>query len=261
MSSLTLYFNKETGAQFAARIQTNVENPLPTSTTTFYNKGWDKKPIDVLIEHGKNSITLHHVIGVQTGAADGNTLITSYDNISAGLSNDDAISHDQARLAMLAIFKDLRQVGWQRVIELSSPRLLGKDTISYANKRTYELDPDYPYTLNEWMQLKDGSRWLLQANGIYLTIQMYREQSKMDPQQPGEYFVRYEFESEKEYYAPYFKDDDLKKWEMNAARWVSLYPAIKKEMNQIRAKTEAKLKAQGVQIDASYQDPALVSKK
>ena len=35
----------------------------------------------------------------------------------------------------------------------------------------------------------------------------------------------------------------------------------KKEMNQIRAKTEAELKAQGVQIDTSYQDPALVSKK
>ncbi|MFI8146389.1 hypothetical protein [Acinetobacter sp. ABJ_C5_2] len=263
MSSLTLYFNKETGAQFAARVQTNVENPLPTSTTTFYNKGWDKNPIDVRIEHGKNSITLHHVIGVQTGAADGNTLITGYDNISAGLSNDDTMSHDQARLAMLAILKDLKNKGWQRYISLSDPRLTGKDAWNYAKKELYiyELDPDYVYSLDEWMQLKDGARWLFQANGIYLTIQMYREQSKMDPQQPGEYFVRYEFESEKEYYAPYFKDDDLKKSALNQARWVSLYPGIKKEMNQIRVKTEAELKAQGVQIDTSYQDPALVSKK
>ncbi|MFI8146390.1 hypothetical protein [Acinetobacter sp. ABJ_C5_2] len=263
MNSLTLYFNKETGAQFATRTQAGSSNPLPTSQTTFYNLDWNKHPIDVLIDHGKNSITLHHVIGVQTATAGNYGIITSYNNISAGLSNDDTISHDQARLAMLAILKDLRNNGWQRFIRLSEPRLTGKDALDYAKKELYlyALDPDYVYTLDEWMQLEDGVRWMFQANGIYLTIQMYREQSKMDPKQPGEYFVRYEIVSEKEFYAPYFKDDDLKKWEMNAARWVSLYPGIKKEMNQIRAKTEAELKVQGVQIDTSYQDPALVSKK
>ena len=260
MNPLTLYFNKETGSQFAARIQANIDNPLPTSTTTFYNQQWHQNPIDVLIEHGPNSITLYHVIGLQTATAGNNGIITSYNNISAGLSNDDTMSHDQARLVMLAIFKDLKENGWQRVIELSSPRLLGKDAMAYAKKNTYELAPDYPYNLDEWMQLENGASWLFQANGIYLTIQMYREQSKMDPQQPGEYYVSYKFESEKEYYAPYFKDDDLKKWEINAARWVSLYPGVIKQMHQIRAKTEAELKAQGITIDESYQDPALVSK-
>ncbi|WP_433847193.1 hypothetical protein [Acinetobacter proteolyticus] len=260
MTPLTLYFNKETGAQFAARIQANVDNPLPTSSTTFYNQHWDKNPIDVLIEHGQNSITLHHVIGVQAGVGQSDQLIDGY-SVYAGLTNDNTMNHDKARLTVLAIFKELKQLGWQRVIELSAPRLVGKDTITYASKHTYELDPDYPYTLDEWMQLKDGSRWLLQANGIYMTITMRRDQSKMDPQQPGAYFVSYKFESEKKYYAPYFQDDDLKKWEINAARWIALYPGIKKEMNQIRTKTEAELKAQGIMIDESYQDPPLVSKK
>ncbi|MBJ8451882.1 hypothetical protein HX128_07440 [Acinetobacter bereziniae] len=260
MNDLTLYFNKETGAQFATRTQARSSNPLPTSQTTFYNLDWDKNPIDVLIEHGANSITLHHVIGVQAATAGTSGIVTSYNNISAGLSNDNTMSHDQARLAMLALFKDLKQAGWQRYISLSDPRLNGKDAWNYASNEFYELDPDYVYTLDEWMRLKDGSRWMLQANGIYLTIQMYREQSKMDPQQPGAYYVSYKFQSEKEYYAPYFKDDDLKKWAINAARWVSLYPGIKKQMNQIREKTEAELKAQGVTIDESYQDPALVSK-
>lgn len=261
MNPVILYFNKETGAEFAARIQANIENPLPTSSTTFYNKGWDKDPIDVLIEHGKNSITLHHVIGVQTDTAGKNGIITSYNNISAGLSNNSTLSHDQARIEILGILKDLKQAGWQRFISLSDPRLDGKDALSYAQKEFYDLDPNYLYSLNEWMNLKDGSRWLFQANGIYLIIQMYRDQNQMNPQKPGAYFLRYEFVSEKEYYAPYFKDDDLKKWEINAARWVSLYPGIKKQMNQIRTKTEAELKAQGIQIDESYQDPPLVSKK
>lgn len=260
MSSLSLNFNQETGAEFAARTQANASNPLPTSSTTFYNLDWDKNPIDIQIEHGQNSLTLHHVIGVQTGVANSNTLIKSHD-VSAGLTNNDTMSHDQARLTMLAIFKDLKQAGWQRVIELSSPRLIGKDSIMYASKHTYELDPNYPYSLDEWMQLENGSRWLVQANGLYLTIQMYREQSQMDPQQPGAYFVSYDFESEKEFYAPYFRDEDLKKWEINAARWVALYPGIKKQMHKIRNKQEAVLKAQGIMIDESYQDPALVSKK
>ncbi|WP_414435082.1 hypothetical protein [Acinetobacter bereziniae] len=259
MNDLTLYFNKETGAQFVARTQSNSENPLPTSSTTFYKLRWHKNPIDIQIEHGANSITLHHVIGALTGVANPSELISEYD-ISAGLSNDDTISHDQARLAMLVLFKSLKQAGWQRYISLSDPRLNGKDAWNYASKEFYELDPDYVYTLDEWMRLKDGSRWILQANGVYLTIQMYREQSKMDPQQPGAYYVSYKFQSEKEYYAPYFKGDDLKKSAINAARWVSLYPGIKKQMNQIREKTEAELKAQGIMIDESYQDPALVSK-
>ncbi|WP_336951644.1 hypothetical protein [Acinetobacter sp. AS167] len=259
INPLTLYFNKETGAQFAARIQANIDNPLPTSTTTFYNQHWDKNPIDVVIEHGPNSITLHHVIGVQTSVANSNDLITGY-SVYAGLSNDSTMSHDQARLAMLAIFKDLKQAGWQRYISLSDPRLNDKDALAYASKEFYELDPNYVYSLDEWMQLKDGSRWMLQANGIYLSITVRRDQTKMDQQQPGAYYVSYKFQSEKEYYAPYFKDDDLKKSAINAARWVSLYPGIKKQMNQIRAKTEAELKAQGITIDESYQDPALVSK-
>ncbi|MFW1798537.1 hypothetical protein ACG9YX_00605 [Acinetobacter nematophilus] len=262
MNPLTLYFNKETGAQFATRTQARSSNPLPTSQTTFYNLDWDKNPIDVLIEHGANSITLHHVIGVQAATAGTSGIVTSYNNISAGLSNDNTMSHDQARLTMLAIFKDLKQAGWQRYISLSGPRLTGKDAWGYAKKELYiyTLDPDYIYSLDEWMQLGDGASWMLQANGIYLTITIRRDQTKMDPQQPGAYYVSYKFESEKEYYAPYFKDDDLKKWEINAARWVSLYPGVKKQMNQIREKTEAELKAQGITIDESYQDPALVSK-
>lgn len=260
MKDLTLYFNKETGAQFATRTQARPSNPLPTSQTTFYNLDWDKHPIDVLIEHGTNSITLHHVIGVQAATAGTSGIVTSYNNISAGLSNDNTMSHDQARLAMLAIFKNLKQAGWQRYISLSDPRLNGKDAWDYASKEFYELDPDYAYSLDEWMRLKDGSRWMLQTNGIYLTITVRRDHTKMDPQQPGAYYVSYKFQSEKEYYAPYFKDDDLKKWEINAARWVSLYPGVKKQMNQIREKTEAELKAQGITIDESYQDPALVSK-
>ena len=70
MNNLTLYFHKETGAQFITRTQAVSSNPLPTSTTTFYNLDWDKHPIDLQIDHGQHSITLHHVIGLQTG--DGN---------------------------------------------------------------------------------------------------------------------------------------------------------------------------------------------
>ncbi|WP_433847192.1 hypothetical protein [Acinetobacter proteolyticus] len=262
MTPLTLYFNKETGAQFATRIQANVDNPLPTSSTTFYSQHWDKNPIDVLIEHGPNSITLHYVIGVQAGVGQSDQLIDGY-SVYAGLINNDTMSHDQARLEMLSIFKHLKDKGWQRYISLSEPRLTGKDAWDYAKKELYiySLDPDYVYSLDEWMQLGDGASWMLQANGIYLTITVRRDQTKMDPQQPGSYYVSYKFQSEKEYYAPYFKDEDLKKSAINAARWVALYSGIKKEMNQIRAKTEAELKAQGIMIDESYQDPPLVSKK
>ena len=260
MDHLNLYFNKETGAQFVARTQSNLDNPLPTSTTSFYELDWDENPINLVIEHGQHSIILQHVIGLQTSVANSNDLINSY-SVYAGLTNDNTMSHEQARLKMLSIFKDLKGKGWQRFINLSSPRLTGKDAMEYAKKNSYALDPDYIYNFDEWMQLDNGSRWLFQADGIYLTIQIYRELSKEDPQKIGGYFTHYTFVSEKQHNAPYFRDEDLKKWEMNAARWVELYPGIKKENNRIREEKEAQLKAQGIKVDESYQDPPLVSKK
>lgn len=101
MSTLNLYFNQETGAQFAARTQANTDNPLPTTSTTFYYFHWDKNPIDIQIEHGQNSLRLHHVIGVQTSVAKSHGLIANYRNISADLTDGDTMSHDQARLTML----------------------------------------------------------------------------------------------------------------------------------------------------------------
>lgn len=261
MQNLTLYFNKETGAEFAARTQSASSNPLPTSSTTFYNLDWDKNPIDLKIEHGQNTITLQHVIGVQAGVGDSDKLITGY-HVFAGLTNEDTMSHDQARLTMLAILQQLTTAGWQHFISLSDPRLIGKEAFNYFfQDTTYGMDPSYQLTLDEWMRLENGASWILHANGVFLTIDLRRDQKLMDANKPGAYFVRYDFESEKRYFAPYFRDEDLKKWEINAARWVELYPGIKKEMNRIRAKKEAALKAQGIRIDESYQDPALVSKQ
>ncbi len=54
MNNLTLYFHKETGAQFITRTQAVSSNPLPTSTTTFYNLDWDKLYEELNACHLKN---------------------------------------------------------------------------------------------------------------------------------------------------------------------------------------------------------------
>ncbi|KAF5292562.1 hypothetical protein FQR65_LT20268 [Abscondita terminalis] len=63
INPLTLYFNKETGAQFVARTQSNSENPLPTSTTTFYSLDWDKHPIKCsALSSGQNSRIIPYIM-------------------------------------------------------------------------------------------------------------------------------------------------------------------------------------------------------
>lgn len=258
-TNLTLYFNKETGAQFAARTHSAPENPSPRLQITFYTLKWDNKSHqDVHIEHGIHSFNIHNVIGVSTSVVDGEEMVDEY-KFDAGYNNGEAMSHNQARLTMLAILKDLKQKGWQRYIELSAPRLDGKDAIKFANSKHYSLDADYPYSLDEWMQLKNGAYWQLQANGIFLTIQMYRQRNETEPN-AGKYYVSYKLQSEKKFYAPYYWDFD-KSVEQNTKHWVSLYPEGKKQMNQARAKQEAELKTKGININESYQDPPLVSKK
>ena len=74
----------------------------------------------------------------------------------------------------------------------------------------------------------------------------------MKPDLPGAYLLSLQLQTEAEDTKGYFAPADKK-------RWKDLWPARDKELQQERAAAEAKARAQGLEIDTSYQDPPILA--
>jgi hypothetical protein len=222
----------------------------------FYSIDWDSYPRGkVKIDHGKNSVVIDGVLGIQTHTnvdfpAEGFYVYT----IFAGLSEAPTglISHDEARLKTYALLKKIEQAGWQVITGRNDPRIKGKERFSHVLRKSkyIGLGVDYLPTFEEWMQIEDLTSWNFYANRQYLTVYFKRERTLLDPAKPGSYLITYSLKSEAENFRGYVEPLERK-------RWKELLPTELAQDKDKRVKAEAALKAQGITIDETYQDPPL----
>jgi hypothetical protein len=141
-------------------------------------------------------------------------------------------------------------LGWRPVFPTTYPRLFGKDRLAYVIQKdnSIGLDPAYVPTLEEWMNIRDLTDWGLYANGVFLNVALSRGYSLLDPNKPGTYMMTFKLETDVNYFRGFFRSDVRPYWK-------EVLPARLAEHAVERAKKEAELKAQGVAIDESYQDP------
>jgi len=150
---------------------------------------------------------------------------------------------------MFAILQKISQAGWQITIPCSPPRLRGKDMLNYLfTEKTTTLDATYMPTFEEWMQMESLTTWAFYADHVYLEVEFTREHTLTDPTKPGAYLIGFNLKSEAEYFRGYVGPDNRK-------RWKELLPAQLAMGAQMRAEAEAKMRAKGVRIDETYQDP------
>ena len=173
-------------------------------------------------------------------------------SINAGITDPDLISHDEARLKTYALLKKIEQAGWKILISENDPRITGKDRLNYVLTVTNSigLDTKYIPTLEEWMRIENLTSWSFYADRQYLTVYFQRERTLLDPVKPGSYLLTYKLKSETENYRGYVGPS-------NRPRWKELLPGELLDLKQRRAKAEAELKAKGIAIDETYQDPPL----
>ena len=218
----------------------------------FYKMDWDARPRPtVTIQHGKYSFNIDDVVGISS--------IYDHDlpheglskfEIYSGLSSVELLPHDEARFKIYAILQNISRAGWRTTIYRSRPRLSGKERLDYALNLSDSigLDTNYIPTLEEWMRIESYTSWSFYADHLYMSVNFDRERTLTDPLKPGAYLLTFDIKSEAEYFRGYVKSEDR-------LRWKELLPAELAKLAPLRAQKETEMRAKGVKIDETYQDP------
>jgi hypothetical protein len=242
----------ESGDRFVQRIgQKFVKTDKQPAGMNFYKIDWtiyNPGPSVVTFEHGAHTFTIDTVLGVMGSSYEPDINkwgIIDFD-ISFGLPPRNAIPHEQARLKVMALLRMLQDKGWKQYYSRDGARIKGRSSLRDGDN----VDARYVPSFEEWMTLRDGSMWRLQADAVYLNIQMWRDDKHLDPQQPGAYFMSMELHGE---------EDDVRGYFLHADRdhWRELWPERMKKSYEFRTEAEAEARAKGYQIDTDYQDPPI----
>ena len=249
----------ELGPAFLKRYPELVRVQHQPAGVDFYSIDWDERPRGVVrFEHGTFSVVVEDALGVLSsqnlGPSEGEGF--NHFSIYGGISEPTLIPHDEARLKTYAMLQRLLDQGWRSTVEVSDPRLLGKERLAYVLNVTDSigLDPSYVPTFEEWMNIPTRTGWKLYADRVFLDIDFTRERTLTDPAKPGSYLLTFKITSETEHFRGYVKSEDR-------LRWKELLPAILLKLAAIRAQRETELKAKGVTIDESYRDPPVPALK
>jgi hypothetical protein len=244
----------EQGEAWLKRYPELVKVQHPTPNVNFYEIKWDARPRGtVKIDHGKFSFVVEDVLstfGTSVHELSSEGLITFSINSGTSVSDPGLISHDEARLKTYALLKKIEQAGWKITTVRGDPRISGKDRLNYVLNidEFMALDTRYTPSLEEWMRINSGTAWNFYADHLYLKVSFTRERTLTDPNKPGSYLLSFDIKSEAENFRAYVGPD-------NRARWKELLPAELAPRDAERTKKETELKAKGIAIDESYQDP------
>ncbi len=254
MSKISIKIGEQ-GTAFAQRYPALVKIQHQPAGVDFYDVDWKQAtPGSVTIEHGKYSFVIENVLSVMAGqdlGDEANEGLTEF-SINAGITAPDRIPHDEARLKMYAILQRILQAGWVTQIDRGDPRIRGKDAFNYVMTTSHysSLDAAYVPTFEEWMRIESRTTWYFYADHLYLSVNFTRESTLTDPTKPGAYLISFNLKSENEFYRGYVGGEHRKEWKTRL-------PAELAKLAPLRAAAEAKLRAQGVRIDETYQDPPL----
>jgi hypothetical protein len=219
----------------------------------FYSLDWPtKNPGQLTVRNGPSEFLLDATLGAM-GTFDDEYPAEGFSKIliTAGISTEERISHDEARQKIFALLRKIQNAGWRHWIYPGDPRLSGEDSFRYQiaeDDTFYSLDPNYLPPMSVWMKLSDRSQWKFYSNGVQMSVRFSRDQDRMKPDSPGSYIIWLELQSRNELERGEFQEGERAKWKI-------LYPEIRKKRLSERANQEKKLQALGYKIDIKYKNP------
>jgi hypothetical protein len=218
----------------------------------FYQYSWPVKQLgSVEIEHGALSFTIPYALALNA-EEDVSKLDAGLDSlfVSAGITKADLVGHEEAKNTTYAFLDGLLKRGWRPFIAFDDPRLQGEMAFRYYQEDDlYSIPPDYLPTLSQWMQI-DKDQWRLYGDGIFLTIRLMRDNSKLDINAPGAYLLNFSMQSKTFFARNEFSGQEREQWQN---LWVDRMKQAKKS----RYEKEALLTKRGFIIDSTYQDPKI----
>ena len=219
----------------------------------FYKQRWQSKPRGtVQVEHGDYSFTVPHVLST-LGTED--TLFLERGiyqfSIRSGLSPDEFIDHDQARLQMMTLLQSIVAKGWQPYIGLYEPRLSGKESFQYILEGSrYPPDPMYIPSLEEWMALDITQEWAFHIDDVFLNVNFRRRLNYKGNNDLGVYLLTFTLITRDEEARNHFDGNDRE-------QWLSLWGEEAKTSKVSRYKKEVELIKRGYHINTDYVDPII----
>jgi hypothetical protein len=172
----------------------------------------------------------------------------------------DNSTHEQNRNYIFQIIENIKSAGWKHYYFPSAPRVSGSQSAKidspnkvlghYTSSHPW-LDPDFPIDIDRWLKISSFYDWYFYNDGAYLHLKAWRHDSKDSPMKTGTYLITLEFMTEREYWVSGFSEDEDK------ARWTELLPARLKSYEETRRIVEEKIRAKGIEIDETYQDPPI----
>ncbi|MDN7544322.1 hypothetical protein [Burkholderia cenocepacia] len=229
------------------------------SGTSFYQHEWMRGNLGtVKFVQGTHGFVLDNVLSA-VGSADKDVPGGIYTwNINFGVSPEQADTHEAALARMTKLFQDLRANGWVRYIDVSNPRLTGKQAWDYMKTYSiYSLDSGYTPTIEEWKAaVKEMPRWVFYADGAYLEISL-SERNMGGFVGKTTYLLTARIRNEYAFYGLGYFPGNAEK----IRNWKALLPAELQKYHAKRIATEAALKGQGYTIDTAYQDPPIQALK
>jgi hypothetical protein len=165
-------------------------------------------------------------------------------------------THEQAREFFIGYIKMLADLGWQRFINTSEPRLSGPQSYQYILEGNDYYVPDLNMvpSLDTWKAMEDTHIWTLYADDLFMDIKYRRKQDPSDkhktPNESAYYIFSLEITTRDEFAKSGMKFEQRDTWKQHWA------PIIKK-LKTLRYKKEAELMDKGYVIDTNYQDPII----
>ncbi|MEW4365704.1 hypothetical protein [Aliikangiella maris] len=220
----------------------------------FYEHDW---PVNskgqVRIEAGSASFLIPNVLSI-VGTEDAEFLSRGiYDfSVNSGLTPDEFIEHDQARILLMTHLQSLLTLGWKPYLRYHTyPRLLGKESFAYAIENgIYTPDPTYIPSLEEWMKLRYGGSWVFYYNDDFLEVSFERHSKFMKVEEPGVYLATHTLITIEAKGKNHFKDKERDNWQ---SLWVDIVKKFKKQ----RYEKEVELIQQGYRINTRYVEPKI----
>lgn len=219
----------------------------------------DKDLPDALIKNATSELTLKKATNITIVIDE--KIGSNVENIDITLRGlPDNSTHEQNRNYIFQIIENIKSAGWKHYYFPSAPRVSGSQSAKidspnkvlghYTSSHPW-LDPDYPIDIDRWLKISSFYDWYFYNDGAYLHLKAWRHDSKDSPMKTGTYLITLEFMTEREYWVSGFSEDEDK------ARWAELLPARLKSYEETRRLVEEKIRAKGIEIDETYQDPPI----
>lgn len=218
----------------------------------------DKNLPVVLIGGGEHGLRIEQVSDISTVIdEDLGDRVGNIDIKLRGLPDKSSYAEHQAFI--LQRIAELRSAGWKRYYLPSNPRVSGSqadkipsgdNVLGHSMLNHPWLDPDYPIPLERWLHDKSFYSWYFHRDDAYLHVWSWCWDDQQAPMERATCLTTLQFQSEYDFWLSSFEENER-------PRWKELMPAKLAKDRETRRGVEEQLRAAGIEIDESYQDPPI----